>query len=94
MFYIMLMGMVIVNILDQDFRMGNKFVRMVYEFNGGDMFGVYFWLSVFVLYQSIFFFVIMFLIQVMLFGKLVDCILNILGNCIDIWRGLYSFYYL
>lgn len=56
MFYIMLIGMVIVNILDQDFRMGNKFVRMVYEFNGGDMFGVYFWLSVFVYCIRVFFF--------------------------------------
>lgn len=50
MFYIMLTGTAIVNILDQDPRTGNKFVRTVHELNGGDTFGVYFWSSVSVLY--------------------------------------------
>lgn len=40
MFYIMLTGTAIVNILDQDPRTGNKFVRTVHELNGGDTFGV------------------------------------------------------
>lgn len=39
MFYIMLTGTAIVNILDQDPRTGNKFVRTVHELNGGDTFG-------------------------------------------------------
>ena len=40
MFYIMLTGTAIVNILDEDPRTGNKFVRTVHELNGGDTFGV------------------------------------------------------
>ncbi|XP_062591624.1 uncharacterized protein LOC134253131 isoform X2 [Saccostrea cucullata] len=39
MFYIMLTGTAIVNILDEDPRTGNKFVRTVHELNGGDTFG-------------------------------------------------------
>ncbi|XP_052673107.1 cyclic nucleotide-binding domain-containing protein 2-like isoform X2 [Crassostrea angulata] len=39
MFYIMLTGTAIVNILDQDPRTGNQFVRTVHELNGGDTFG-------------------------------------------------------
>lgn len=40
MFYIMLTGTAIVNILDEDPRTGNKFIRTVHELNGGETFGV------------------------------------------------------
>ncbi|XP_048778121.2 uncharacterized protein LOC125667329 isoform X2 [Ostrea edulis] len=39
MFYIMLTGTAIVNILDEDPRTGNKFIRTVHELNGGETFG-------------------------------------------------------
>ncbi|XP_061188105.1 cyclic nucleotide-binding domain-containing protein 2-like [Saccostrea echinata] len=39
MFYIMLTGTAMVNILDEDPRTGNKFVRTVHELSGGDTFG-------------------------------------------------------